>query len=344
VVGFPNHFHARDRAVTLLIILVLVTLVLFALFLGGTLVAQGYLYQAPVDRLPLRALLGALLVAVFITIWVWIDKRHPRKYDTFFEFAPYETKTFDEFEAIRWMSYDGATFKKDASGNKVETTVKCKRGVGAKANSFFDEATGDEFKLNTSTAMTVALKLIPDPKHDDVTPPIPEATPTPKQKTEPKGEAVIVSAPNPDVTSAQKSKQKPEPKGDVVRFNARLTPDQRAYATDQEGWRFDEEKGSRYILADKQTGHVLGVMYIPSTGTVILALLLNVLHFVVWFAVFWPILQFTRGHAFILAVSFGLIMMILILPLLFKPNRTPPVAEAPKVAVLVTSNRGQSGG
>jgi hypothetical protein len=285
--------------VTLLIILVLLTLVLFAIFLGGSLVAQGYLYQAPADRLPLRSLLGALLVALFITVWVWIDKRAPRKYDTFFEFAPYETKTFDEFEAIRWTSYDGTTFKKDASGNREEVVVKCKRGVGAKANSFFEEATGDEYKLNGSTRTTAT--------------------------------AYITAA----------LKLKPEPNSDVVRFSARLSPDQRAYVSDQEGWRFDEEKGSRYILADKQTGHVLGVVYIPSTGTVVLALLINVLHFVVWFAVFWPILQFTRGHAFILAVSFGLIMMILIMPLLFKPNRTPPAAEAPKVAVVEKENRGQ---
>ena len=50
---------------TLLIILFLVTLVLFALFWGGGLVAQGYLYQQPADRLPIRALAGALLVGSF---------------------------------------------------------------------------------------------------------------------------------------------------------------------------------------------------------------------------------------------------------------------------------------
>jgi voltage-gated potassium channel Kch len=40
----------------LFLVLLLVTLVLFALFLGGSIVAQGYLYQAPADRLPVRAL------------------------------------------------------------------------------------------------------------------------------------------------------------------------------------------------------------------------------------------------------------------------------------------------
>ena len=62
---------------TLLIILLLITLVLFALFLGGGLVAQGYLYQSPAERLPLRALAAALLVSSFITIWVLIDRGAP---------------------------------------------------------------------------------------------------------------------------------------------------------------------------------------------------------------------------------------------------------------------------
>ncbi len=275
---------------TLLIILVLTTLVLFALFLGGSLVAQGYLYQAPADRLPLRSLIGALLIGLFITIWVWIDRRAPRRYDTFFEFAPYETKTFDEFDAVRWLSTDGSSFKADASGNKVEAEVKFKRGVGGQANTFFEEGTTTPFHLNSvgktgESYMTIAIKL------------------------------------------------KPDPNGDAVRFNARLNPDKKSYAASAEGRRFDEERGSRYVHADQ-----LGVLYVPSTGTIVLALFINVLHFVIWFAVFGPILQFTRGHAFVLAVSFGLITMILVMPLLFKPNRTPP---APPAAAMRESGVGR---
>ena len=89
---------------TLLITLVLITLVLFALFLGGGLVAQGYLYQEPADRLPLRALAGAVLVGLFIMMWVLIDRGAPRKYDTFFQFSPYTTREFTEFEAVRWTA------------------------------------------------------------------------------------------------------------------------------------------------------------------------------------------------------------------------------------------------
>jgi hypothetical protein len=267
--------------VTLLIILVLVTLVLFALFLGGSLVAQGYLYQAPADHLPLRALAGALLVGLFVTFWVWIDKRNPRKYDTFFEFAPYETKTFDEFEAVRWVSPDGTRFKVDAAGNKVEVPVKFHRGVGGKSSTFFDEKTGTEFKMNGVNKTNESFMTA----------------------------AILV---------------KPEANGEPVRFNARLGPDKRSYAKGDEGRRFDEEKGSRYVQAD-----LLGVMFVPSNMTVFLALVLNLVHFVIWFVAFWLILHFTRGHAFVLAVSFGLITMILVMPLLFRPNRTPPAPQPP---------------
>jgi hypothetical protein len=268
--------------VTLLLILVLVTLVLFAIFLGGGIVAQGYLYQAPADHLPLRALAGAVLVGSFLTLWVWVDSRNPRRYDTLFEFAPYETAKFDEMEAVRWPAGPGGKVRTDASGNPVEQVVKFKRGVGAKANTFLDEKTGEPFHLNTGAYMTAAVLV------------------------------------------------KPTPDAEPVRFDALLGKDRRSYLDTPDGRRFVEVGGSRYVQADQ-----MGVLYIPSTGTVVLALLINLLHFVAWFAAFWVILQFTRGHAFILAVSFGLVTMLLVLPLLFKPNRTPKTPEPAPAAALI---------
>ena len=81
-------------------------------------------------------------VGSFITMWVWIDKRSPGRYDTFFEFAPYETKKISELEAVRWVSPDGNKLKVDETGKPVEVVVKFKRGVGAKSNTFFEEGTG----------------------------------------------------------------------------------------------------------------------------------------------------------------------------------------------------------
>ena len=272
---------------TLTIILVLVTLVLFGLFLGGGLIAQGYLYQAPAERLPVRALAAAALVALFLTMWVWVDARNPKKYDTFFEFSSYETKKFDEMEAIRWVSPDGSKLKVDASGSPSEVSVKFKRGVGDKKNIFQDDA-GEPFQLNSSgksgvSYMTAAIKM------------------------------------------------KPAPELEPIRFNAQLSKDKRTYVNSPDGRKFIEERGSRYVNADQ-----LGVVYVPTTGTVVVALFINFMHFVVWFVAFWLVLQFSRGHSAIMAGSFGLITMLLVLPLLFGPNRKPkPPEEAPKVATLV---------
>ncbi len=279
---------------TLLLILFLITLLLFTLFLGGSLVAQGYLYQQPAERLPLRALSGAVLVGAFITIWVSIDRAAPRKYDTFFEFAPYERKEFSEFEAVRWVSPDGTKLKVDPAGNPVEVVVKFKRGTGTKSDVFLEEETGVPFQLNSSgksgdSYMTAALRV------------------------------------------------KPTADAEPVRFDAQVESRYRTatktYSTGAEGRRFVEENGSRYVQADE-----LGVLYVPSTTTVVLALFLNFIHFLIWFVAFWAILQFTRGHAFILATVFGLVTMLLLLPLLFKIHREAKPVEAPKTAWIL--NRG----
>jgi hypothetical protein len=274
----------------LLIILVLVTLVLFALFLGGSLLAQGYFYQQPADRLPLRALAAALLVGSFVTVWVMIDRGAPKKYDTFFEFAPYETKEFTEFEAIRWVSPDGTRLKVDASGNPIEVVAKFKKAAGSKS-AFVEEGTDLPFQLSSSgrsgdSYMTVAIRARPDP----------DAEP--------------------------------------VRFNIQLKDDKRStvktYGTGPEGRKFTEEKGSRYVQADQ-----LGVVYVPSTLAVALALLLNLLHFLIWFLAFWLILQFTRGHSFLLMTVFALVTMLVVMPLLFeknRPSKTAPTGE-PKTAL-----------
>jgi hypothetical protein len=265
--------------VTLLIILVLVALVLFGLFWGGTLLAQGYLYNQPADQLPLRAAAAALLVATFLTVWCWIDRRNPGKYDTFFEFAPYSTKEFSEFEAVRWTAVAGK-LKQDEQGRLVETTAKFKRAPGGKAAAFVEEGSGQPFKLNDSTMMTAALLV------------------------------------------------KPDEGADPVRFNADLKKGSSVpQYTDER--RFNEVNGSRYIMADQ-----LGTLFVPSTGVVVAALLLNLAHFLVWFAAFWLILRFGWGHALGFATVFGLVTMLLVMPLLFKPNRAPRT-PAPVTAAVV---------
>jgi hypothetical protein len=147
--------------VLLLLVFLMMVLGLFALFLGGGLVAQGYLYQNPADKMPLRALGGAALVAGFVTFWVWVDQRVPGRYNTFFEIRGESTKEFDEFEAVRWIAL-GGKLKIDASGNYTETTAKFKRRGSGK---FYEEGASDkEFVLEGYTIdgrkyMTGAIRV-----------------------------------------------------------------------------------------------------------------------------------------------------------------------------------------
>lgn len=253
----------------------------FALFWGGSLVAQGYLYQQPAERLPLRAVIAAVLMTGFLTFWISLDKRSPGKYDTFFEFAPYTTTTFGEFEAVRWQATPGekgkVDLRKDEKGNPIEKKVKFKRVPGGKGE-FHEEGTGHAFVLNTSEMMTGAIEL------------------------------------------------KPDGGGEPARYKAELKKDSRTGALTYTGERkFVEENGSRYVRSDQ-----LGVLYVPSTGVVVLSLLINFTLFVVWFVVLCPVLRFGWGHALGFAAAFGLATMLIVMPLLFKPNRVAknPAPEA----------------
>jgi hypothetical protein len=265
--------------VLLLLVFLMMLLGLFALFLGGGLVAQGYLYQNPAERMPLRALAGALLVAGFVTFWVWVDQRAPGRYDTFFNFAPYSTVEFDEFEAVRWMGA-GGKLTLGPDGKPAETTAKFKKVAGGKGAQFVEEGTGNAFEPRGSTSkegqyMTGAIRV--------------------------------------------KGPDDPEP----VRYDAELSgPKERPIYKEIDGERrFKEQDGSRYVKMNQP-----GILFVPSTGTVALALLLNFALVVVWLAAFWPILRFSLGHALIFTGACALLMMLTVMPVLFKQNRV----EKPK--------------
>jgi hypothetical protein len=252
----------------LLLVFLMLFLGLFALFLGGGLVAQGYLYQQPADRLPLRAIGAAVLVGGYITFWVWIDQRAPKKYDTFFSFEGESKTEFNEFEAVRWGAAAGK-LTLDASGKPTESTVKFKRA--GKEAPFLEGGTGAKFEPRGRT-------------------------PTGAQYMT---GALLVKGPN----DAQ-----------PVRYNAKLNED-KTYPPEL---RFEEEKGPRYIKVGE-----LGALYVPSTATVAVALLLNFLLIVVWVAALWPIMRFSLGHALMFTAVLAVVTMLGLMPILFKPNRAP---------------------
>ncbi len=264
----------------LFLVFLMLLIGLFALFLGGGIVAQGYLYQNPAARMPLRALAAAALVGGFVTLWMLIDQRSPGRYDTFFNFSPHTTVELQEFEAVRWTGA-GGKLKLDASGNPTETAVKFKRASGGKGTQFVEDGSGEPFKRNGTTSggaqyMTGAIRV--------------------------KGPG----------------------DADWVRYNATLKENpqtkEKTYPPEP---RFEEEKGSRYVEV-----HLPGTLFVPSTGTIVVSLLLNFALLLVWVLAFWPILRFSLGHALIFGGALALVTMLAVLPILFKQNRAPK-APAP---------------
>jgi hypothetical protein len=274
--------------VILLLVFLMLLVGLFALFLGGGLLAQGYLYQNPAERMPLRALGGAGLVAGFIAFWMWIDQRAPGRYDTFFNFSPHTTVEFNEFEAVRWSGGSDGKFRLDAGGKPIETTVKFKRTPGSKGQ-FLEEGTGTPFSRSSSTSGGTSYAT----------------------------GAILVKGPDDPAPVRYNATMKEDPKTKTKTYTPEL--------------KFEEEKGSRYVLADS-----MGTLFVPSTGTVVGALLLNFMLVVVWLVAFWPILRFSLSHALIFTASLAIITLLAIMPLLFKQNRiVKPAPGAPPAAIRV---------
>jgi len=121
----------------------------------------------------------------------------------------------------------------------------------------------------------------------------------------------------------------PSPDGKKNRFDAAMKEEPRVgkvYTTENK--LFQEKGGSRYL-----EGETPNQVFAPSTGALILAMGLNILMFVVWFLACWPILQYLPGHALGIALVFGLLTMVVLMPLLFKLNKPKPAP--PVVAGLV---------
>jgi hypothetical protein len=134
------------------------TVGLFAFFWAIALFLQGYLYSQVADRIPLRALVSALLVACGLTGWTYLNTRasHPDKYGVLIGFdrmlTPTTSKDVGEFEAVRRLQ------TKDEKGQPREQTVK----FAWNGRDAFEAAdTKAKFELNTSSYMTTAL-LVPE--------------------------------------------------------------------------------------------------------------------------------------------------------------------------------------
>jgi hypothetical protein len=112
----------------------------------------------------------------------------------------------------------------------------------------------------------------------------------------------------------------PEAGGAKTRFDAELDSRGQAYKSGAE--KVYREKGSkRYVELGLPS-----TIYSPSTTAALLALLLNFLHFALWFAVLWPVMRYGSGAALGGAAALGLVTMLAVMPLLFNSNRPPATA------------------
>jgi hypothetical protein len=76
---------------------------------------------------------------------------------------------------------------------------------------------------------------------------------------------------------------------------------------------FVEEGGDRTM-----TETDIGKTFRTRPGRLVSNLVINGLHFAVWFAVFWLLLRYNWGHALGMAAAFWLATTLLVLPLLFR--------------------------
>ncbi len=114
------------------------TVALTALFLGLAVLLQGYLYSEPADKLPLRAIVAGLLVALVMTGWTYANTRasHKDKYGVIHEATPGEQHTLSEFEAVRRYKI------KQLDGSWKEETIKFTRSPSS--NTFYEVGTSDK--------------------------------------------------------------------------------------------------------------------------------------------------------------------------------------------------------
>ncbi|VTS05153.1 hypothetical protein [Tuwongella immobilis] len=89
------------------------------------------------------------------------------------------------------------------------------------------------------------------------------------------------------------------------------------------------EVGGNRTMMDQTVGKLI----VPKGGTLFVNLLLNLLQYLLWMAVLWPILRYEFWHAFCGAIILGLATMLIGVPVLLGSNRvettkpTPPPAQ-----------------
>ena len=130
----------------LLILLAALTLVFAVVLWVGSVFLQGWLYNDLANRLPVRALAGGAVLALFHVGWTAIYKVDPGRFDTLVSFKT-ETLdgTYDEFQSVRRV------------GKEERKPVRfVRRG---NSNNFESAETGRPWNRSDADGMVVAILI-----------------------------------------------------------------------------------------------------------------------------------------------------------------------------------------
>jgi hypothetical protein len=116
---------------------------------------QRTLYESVVDRLPLRSMIGAILLGCFYTFWVYANTRADAKdkFGVLHDFSPTARHGVEEFVAVRRFPN-----VKEPDGTVREERVTFKKSATGKTIRFVDDR-NRVFRINDSQSLTVALEL-----------------------------------------------------------------------------------------------------------------------------------------------------------------------------------------
>jgi hypothetical protein len=108
----------------LISLFLILTLAIAAILWVGSVVLQGWLYNDLSPRLPIRALIGGLIMSAFLTGWCAIYKKDPGRFDTLQNFSREKLDgSYDEFQSIRKV------------GEKEKPAVKFTRVPGGRGTT-----------------------------------------------------------------------------------------------------------------------------------------------------------------------------------------------------------------
>ena len=100
-------FFAWNEAPVLAAIFGLLFIGIVVVLWAGSIYLQGWLYNAVASKMPLRAVVGGLVVSGFLTGWCFIYTADPGRFDTLINFSREKTDgVYHEIESIRKVGKD----------------------------------------------------------------------------------------------------------------------------------------------------------------------------------------------------------------------------------------------